>query len=225
MSSSERSGSTHRSVDLASDPSDSDHSDSSTSSDSSTCKKRLKKPRLSKRHGSTKKKRSNKNRRRSSEIRDLPSVDVPKLAGADDYELSKTMIELKLKVWKLTTGQDLEDNLWGSSTKRSWNSSWLKAQAVIAGSLGPRLAGHYRRLLVNCDLVLLFQEIEKECNAGSAAKNNILIKAAMFVRKLANGELVDTCIDAIMKLQEDFVTLSHPLYDPELACFLMTNGL
>ncbi|OWZ10848.1 hypothetical protein PHMEG_00016222 [Phytophthora megakarya] len=138
------------------------------------------------------------------------------------------MIELKLKVlklWNLVTGQELDDDSWSFSKKRRWNSRWLKTQAVIAGSLGPRLAGRYKRLLVNCDPELLFQEIGKEYNAGSAAKNDILIKSAMFVRKLAKGERVDTYIDAIMKLQEDLVTFGFPLDDPELTRLLLTNAL
>ncbi|EGZ09857.1 hypothetical protein PHYSODRAFT_440408, partial [Phytophthora sojae] len=72
-------------------------------------------------------------------------------------------------------------------------------------SLGPRLAGRYKRLLLKCDPVELFQEIEREYNAGSAAKNDILIKAAMFARKLVMGERVDTFIDEIMKPQDDSV--------------------
>ncbi|EGZ30006.1 hypothetical protein PHYSODRAFT_383572, partial [Phytophthora sojae] len=118
------------------------------------------------------------------------------------------MIELKLKVqklWSLVTEEVVLDSSWSSAKKRRWKERWLKAQAVIAGSLGPRLAGRYRRLLVSCDPVALFQEIEKEYNAGSAAKNDILIKAAMFVCKLAKGERVDTYIDAIMQLQEDLL--------------------
>ncbi|ETO81922.1 hypothetical protein F444_03849, partial [Phytophthora nicotianae P1976] len=72
---------------------------------------------------------------------------------------------------------------------------------------------------------MLFQEIEKEYNAGRAAKNDILIKAAMFVRKLAKDERVDTYIDSIMKLQEDLVTLGHPIDEAELARLLLTNAL
>ncbi|KAE9112084.1 hypothetical protein PF010_g10571 [Phytophthora fragariae] len=174
-------------------------------------------------------KRSSKKKKRSRSSRlDSPSVEVPKLTGADDYELWRTMIELKLKdqkLWSLVTEEVVLDSSCSSAKKRRWKERWLKAQAVIAGSLGPRLAGRYRRLLVSCDPVALFQEIEKEYNAGSAAKNDILIKAAMFVRKLAKGERVDTYIDAIMQLQEDLVTLGRPLEDAELARLLLTNAL
>ncbi|EGZ21904.1 hypothetical protein PHYSODRAFT_439026, partial [Phytophthora sojae] len=116
------------------------------------------------------------------------------------------MIELKLKVQKLgslVTEETVKKDSWSSHRKQSWESRCLKAQETNAGLLGPRLAGRYRRLLVNCDPVLLFQEIEKEYNAGSAAKNDILIKGAMFARKLTRGERVDTYMDAVMKLQED----------------------
>ncbi|KAF4029408.1 gag-polypeptide of LTR copia-type [Phytophthora infestans] len=138
------------------------------------------------------------------------------------------MIELKLKVqkrWPLVIEEVVQDSSWRSSKKHRWNERWPKAQAVIAGSLGLRLAGRYRRLLVSCDPVQLFKEIEKEYNAVSTAKNDILIKAAMFARKLAKRERVDTYIDAVMQLQEDLVTLGHPLEDAELSRLLLTNAL
>ncbi|EEY63263.1 uncharacterized protein PITG_15500 [Phytophthora infestans T30-4] len=118
------------------------------------------------------------------------------------------MIELKLKVqkmWSLVIEEVVRDSSWSSAKKRRWNERWLKAHAVIAGSLGPRLAGRYRRRLVSCDPVQLFKDIEKEYNAESAAKNDILIKAAMFARKLAKRERVDTYIDAVMQLQKDLL--------------------
>ncbi|KAF4039612.1 gag-polypeptide of LTR copia-type [Phytophthora infestans] len=160
----------------------------------------------SKRKRATKKKGSSNKKRSRSAVRDTLTLEVPKLTGADDYELWRTAIELKVK-------------------KRHWNERWLKAQAVIPDSLDPRLAGRYRRLLVSCDPVQLFVEIEKEYNAGSTAKNDILIKTAMFARKLTKRERVDTYIDAVMQLQEDLVTLGHPLEDAELARLLLTNAL
>ncbi|KAE9292261.1 hypothetical protein PF008_g25117, partial [Phytophthora fragariae] len=164
----------------SSDCSVSDSSSSNSDSDSASSDE----GKCSKRKRSSKKKRPLKKKKRSrSSLLDSPSLEVPKLTGADDYELWRTMVALKLKVQKL----------------------W--------------------RLLVSCDPVALFQEIEKEYNAGSAAKNDILIKAAMFVRKLAKGERVDTYIDAIMQLQEDLLTLGRPLDDAELARLLLTNAL
>ncbi|KAF4146846.1 hypothetical protein GN958_ATG03983 [Phytophthora infestans] len=47
----------------------------------------------------------------------------------------------------------------------------------------------------------------------------------MFSRKLVQGERVDTYIDAVMRLQEDLVTLGFPLEDSELARLLLTNAL
>ncbi|KAE8988917.1 hypothetical protein PR001_g21911, partial [Phytophthora rubi] len=47
----------------------------------------------------------------------------------------------------------------------------------------------------------------------------------MFARKLTRGERVDTYIDAVMKLQEDLVTLGFALEDSELARLLLTNAL
>ncbi|KAF4138646.1 hypothetical protein GN958_ATG12151 [Phytophthora infestans] len=47
----------------------------------------------------------------------------------------------------------------------------------------------------------------------------------MFARKLTKRERVDTYIDAVMQLQEDLVTLGHPLEDAELARLLLTNAL
>ncbi|ETP39184.1 hypothetical protein F442_13339 [Phytophthora nicotianae P10297] len=91
----------------------------------------------------------------------MPSLEVPKFTGADDYELWRTMIELKLKVqnlWSLVVKEVVQGSSWSSAKKRRWNELWRKAQAIITGSLGPRLAGRYRRLLVNCDPVQLFQE-------------------------------------------------------------------
>ncbi|KAE8991458.1 hypothetical protein PR002_g20843 [Phytophthora rubi] len=210
------------------DSGDSDTSDSGTSSSSAESKKKRK---SSKRKRSSKKKQHKRQKRqhRSRSVpRDTTSLEVPKLTGADACELWRTMIELKLKVlklWSLVVEDVVQDDTWSSAKKRRWDERWLKAQAVIAGSLGPRLAGRYRRLLVNCDPVQLFQEIEKEYNAGSAAKNDILIKTAMFVRKLVKGERVDTYIDDIMKSQEDLVVLGHPLDEAELARLLLTNSL
>ncbi|KAF4042936.1 gag-polypeptide of LTR copia-type [Phytophthora infestans] len=127
-------------------------------------------------------------------------------------------------MWSLVIEEVVRDSSWSSAKKRRAGSR-LKAQAVIAGSLGPRLAGWYRRRLVSCDPVQLFKDTEEEFNAGSAAKNDILIKAAMFAQTLAKRERVDTYIDAIMQLQEDLVTLGHPLEDAELARLLLTNAL
>ncbi|ETP41568.1 hypothetical protein F442_11346, partial [Phytophthora nicotianae P10297] len=208
----------------ASSESDSSSSDSSScsSSDSSSSDGRKKKTRRSS------KKKSYKKKRDERLCRDSPNLEVPKLTGADDYELWRTMIELKLKVqklWEMVTEKEEKSEVWSSHRKRRWEARWLKAQEIIAGSLGPRLAGRYRRLLVRCDPVALFQEIEKEYNAGSAAKNDILIKNAMFSRKLVKGERVDLYIDAIMKMQEDLVTLGFPLGEDELARLLLTNSL
>ncbi|KAE9142927.1 hypothetical protein PF005_g33754, partial [Phytophthora fragariae] len=86
-------------------------------------------------------KRSSKKKKRSRSSRlDSPSVEVPKLTGADDYELWRTMIELKLKdqkLWSLVTEEVVLDSSCSSAKKRRWKERWLKAQAVIAGSLGP----------------------------------------------------------------------------------------
>ncbi|KAE9127984.1 hypothetical protein PF010_g4691, partial [Phytophthora fragariae] len=146
----------------SSDCSESDSSSSNSDSDSASPDE----GKGSKRKRSSKKMRSSKKKKRSRSSRlDSPSVEVPKLTGADDYELWRTMIELKLKVqklWSLVTEEVVLDNSCSSAKKRRWKERWLKAQAVIAGSLGPRLAGRYRRLLVSCDPVALFQEIEKE---------------------------------------------------------------
>ncbi|KAF4043029.1 gag-polypeptide of LTR copia-type [Phytophthora infestans] len=115
----------------------------------------------------------------------------------------------KKKLWPTVTEKVVFKDSWNSSRKRRWESSGLKP----------------KRLLVNCNPVVLFQEIEKEYNAGSAAKNDILIKREMFSRKLVKGERVDTYIDAVMRLQEDLVTLGFPLEDSELARLLLTNAL
>ncbi|KAF4134127.1 hypothetical protein GN958_ATG16691 [Phytophthora infestans] len=204
-------------LDSSSDCSASESSSSSSEGRSSSKRKRA-----------TKKKNSSNKKRSRSAVRDTPTLEVPKLTGADVYELWRTMIELKLKVqkmWSLVIEEVVRDSSWSSAKKRRWNERWLKAHAVIAGSLGPRLAGRFRRRLVSCDPVQLFKDIEKEYNAGSAAKNDILIKAAMFARKLAKRERVDTYIDAVMQLQKDLVTLGHPNEDAELARLLLTNTL
>ncbi|KAI9981648.1 hypothetical protein PInf_009404 [Phytophthora infestans] len=121
------------------------------------------------------------------------------------------MIKLKLKVqklWPTVTEKVVFKDSWNSSRKRRWESSGLKPKYQLLDLL---------------DLALL--AIEKEYNAGSAAKNDILIKSEMFSRKLVQGERVDTYIDAVMRLQEDLVTLGFPLEDSELARLLLTNAL
>ncbi|KAE9165093.1 hypothetical protein PF004_g29609 [Phytophthora fragariae] len=183
----------------SSDCSVSDSSSSNSDSDSASSDE----GKCSKRKRSSKKKRPLKKKKRSrSSLLDSPSLEVPKLTGADDYELWRTMVALKLKVqklWSLVTEEVVLD---------SPCSSAKKPKLLSLGRLPPD-----------------WLEIEKEYNAGSAAKNDILIKAAMFVRKLAKGERVDTYIDAIMQLQEDLLTLGRPLDDAELARPLLTNAL
>ncbi|KAG6623975.1 uncharacterized protein IUM83_02095 [Phytophthora cinnamomi] len=202
---------------------DPDSTSSSTSSDSASSDNRREK----KRKRSSSNKKNSKRKYDRLPLRGNSNLEVPKLAGADDYELWRTMIELKLKVqklWSLVTEQTTKKDSWSSRRKRCWEGRRLKSHEAIAGSLGPRLAGRYR-LLVNCNPVFLFQEIEKEYNAGSAAKNDTLIKSAMFGRKLTRGERVDTYIDAVMKLQEDLVTRGFPLEDAEFARLLLTDAL
>ncbi|KAF4034981.1 hypothetical protein GN244_ATG12997 [Phytophthora infestans] len=191
-------------------------SSSGTSNSSSERKKKVSR-------SDDKKKKPFKEKRRDE--RHISSLEVPKLTGVDDYELWRTMTELKLKVqklWPIVTEKVLFKDFWNSSRKCRWETQWLKAQESIARSLGPRLAGRYRRPLVNCNAAVLFQEIEKKYNAGSAEKNDLMIKSEMVSRKLVQGERVDTYIDAVMRLQEDLVTLGFPLEDPELARLLLT---
>ncbi|KAJ8548443.1 hypothetical protein ON010_g11231 [Phytophthora cinnamomi] len=148
----------------------SDSTSSSTSSDSASSDNRREK----KHKRSSNKKKSSKRKYDRLPLRGNSNLEVPKLAGADDYELLRTMIELKLR----------------------------------CKSFGrPRLAGRYR-ILVNCNPVFPFQEIEKEYNAADP-----------------RGARVDTFIDAVMKLQEDIVTLSFPVEDAEFARLLLTNAL
>ncbi|KAE8968597.1 hypothetical protein PF005_g25571 [Phytophthora fragariae] len=180
----------------SSDCSVSDSSSSNSDSDSASSDE----GKCSKRKRSSKKKRPLKKKKRSrSSLLDSPSLEVPKLTGADDYELWRTMVALKLKVqklWSLVTEEVVLD---------SPCSSAKKPKLLSLGRLPPDW------LVVTGDCC--------------AAKNDILIKAAMFVRKLAKGERVDTYIDAIMQLQEDLLTLGRPLDDAELARPLLTNAL
>ncbi|KAE8985736.1 hypothetical protein PR003_g16344 [Phytophthora rubi] len=86
LSSDDSSSNSSRDSDITSSSS----SDCSSSSDSGREKKR-------KRSSKKKKKSSKRNHDRRS-AQHNSNLEVPKLTGADDYELWRTMIELKLKV-------------------------------------------------------------------------------------------------------------------------------
>ncbi|ETK79155.1 hypothetical protein L915_14962 [Phytophthora nicotianae] len=56
-----------------------------------------------------------------STMKDSPSLEVPKLTGADNYELWRTMNELKIKVqklWSLVTEEVVQNSSWSSAKKR-----------------------------------------------------------------------------------------------------------
>ncbi|EGZ20827.1 hypothetical protein PHYSODRAFT_259396 [Phytophthora sojae] len=103
-----------------SDSTSSSSSDDSSSSDSGREKKR-------KRSSKKKKKKSSKyNHDRRSAQHDS-NLEVPKLTGADHYELWHTMIELKLKVqklWSLVTEETVKKDSWSFHRKRRWESRW-----------------------------------------------------------------------------------------------------
>ncbi|ETM00579.1 hypothetical protein L917_02709 [Phytophthora nicotianae] len=132
-SESSSSSTSDRSVGSDHDDSDSDPGDSSSSHLKRECSKKRKSPN---RYLSKKKKSSKKYKRTRAEVRDSPSLKIPKLTRPDNYELCRTMVELKLKVlklWSLVAEKTVLDDSWTSTMKRGWNEHWLRAQAVIAG--------------------------------------------------------------------------------------------
>ncbi|EEY63435.1 uncharacterized protein PITG_15167 [Phytophthora infestans T30-4] len=117
-------------------------SSSGTSNSSSERKKKVSR-------SDDKKKKPFKEKRRDE--RHISSLEVPKLTGVDDYELWRTMTELKLKVqklWPIVTEKVLFKDFWNSS------------------------------------------QIEKKYNAGSAEKNDLMIKSEMVSRNAVCAPIV-----------------------------------